>query len=101
METKQTFTALSRDLLIPMCKSVAYDQSAMHAASKLVSLSAQKKGFDTAGGHVDIPCSGDECTNHGRVSFGEYIEETYTSWKCSQETCTGKWSYELANTRFC
>ena len=86
---KKTFTALTRDLLVALCKNVAYGQSSVSVASKLVTLSAQKQPFDSVStDELEIPC-GVNCTTESALLLGQEMEDNYKSWSCSAETCTG------------
>ena len=88
-QMKKTFTGLSRDLLVAMCKNVAYGQASLYTSSKLVILSAQKRGFDNVTtDEFEMPC-GLNCTTEAAVLLGQEMEDNYKSWSCSAETCTG------------
>ena len=90
IQMKKTFTALTRDLLVALCKNVAYGQPSVSVSSKLVTLSAQKRPFDSVStDEVVIPC-GVNCTTESALLLGQEMENNYKSWSCSSETCTGK-----------
>ena len=90
IQMKKTFTALTRDLLVALCKNVAYSQPSVSVSSKLVTLSAQKRPFDSVStDEVEIPC-GVNCTTESALLLGQEMENNYKSWSCSSETCTGK-----------
>lgn len=89
MTTKNTFTSLSRDLLVAMCKNVAYGQASVVVSSKLVTLSAQKRGFENVTTDEMMLACGANCTTEVAVLLGQDMEDNYKSWACSAETCTG------------
>lgn len=90
MTVKNTFTALTDDLLVAMCRTVAYGQSAVVAASQVAALTVVKNSFENVSNNsVSLPSS-TSSTVDSQVTLGASLEEMYKTWECGSETCAGK-----------
>ena len=91
MQTKNTFTELTRDYLSAMCKNVAYGQSPVYVTTGLMTLNAQKNSFENVtSNELLMPCGQRTCFLQPSTLLGQTIEDNYKSWQCSSEMCSGK-----------
>ena len=89
MNIKKTYVELNSKLLTAMCKNIAYGQTATVAISKLAILSVMKRAFDgVTNTSMELSC-GKNCSMQSKVVFGQTLEDTYGSWGCGSEICTG------------
>ena len=91
MTAKDVFTDLTTDLIIAMCRDIAFDQSGVIAKSTIANIQVVKNTFSNVtvpSNAVDLNC-GSNCTVPTKVVLGSQLESMYNSWACGSENCSG------------
>ena len=87
MVNKKTFTDLTSDLLIAMCRNLVSEESPAIAKSTLAHLQSYKYGsLNVTENSIDLSCS--NCT-YPQVLLGSHLQEAYDSWTCGSIECAG------------